>query len=165
MAGLDLSGKDLISVLLNLLEKPKYFSELQLEGGYSSPTLQKTLKQILEYKLAERTLEKPEGRGNPRTVYTLTDKGDRIALKLREINAIASTGAKKTSFFEGLYQSLLEHVNVMDNMIRIQDGNRIAEVYLKEMQGRMKLWCDFCNSESCVHVNFAWSMPEVRGLL
>ena len=165
MVGLDLSKKDTISDLLNLLEKQKYFSELQLDGAYSSPTLQKTLKQLLEYRLAEKTLEKPEGRGNPRTVYTLTARGNRIALKLREIDAIASTREKTTSLFQGLYQSLLEHVNVMENMVRIQDGNRIAEIYLKEVQGWMRLRCELCESEECVHVNFAWSLPEVRALI
>ena len=56
----------------------------------------------------------------------------------------------------------MAHVNVMDNVVRIRDGSRVAEVYLKELRGKVKPWCDLCDSESCLHVNFSWSLPEVR---
>ena len=142
-----------------------YFSELGKAGGYSSLTLQRTLKFLLDQGLAVVRSEKPQGRGYPRTVYSLTSKGRKIAFKLREITSIASEETGNESLLERLYRTFLVHVNVMDDLVRIQDGSRIAEVFVSKLRGRMRLRCSLCDSENCVHVNFSWSLPEIRALL
>ena len=135
MTGFDLGRNETVDVLNRLLNKSMYFSELERTGKYSNLTLQKTLKHLLEHRLAEMNHEKLPGRGYPRTVYSLTERGRQIALKLKEISLIADSSKSRKSLLEDLYQTLLIHVNVMDNLVRVQDGNRIAEVYLKEIQG------------------------------
>jgi len=53
------------------------------------------------------------------------------------------------------------------NMITlcVKGGNRIVEVYISDIYGKIKLKCALCDSEYCVHVNFAYSFPSVRELM
>jgi hypothetical protein len=47
----------------------------------------------------------------------------------------------------------------------VKDGNRIAEVYISNIHGKIKLKCALCDSKDCVHVNFAYSLPSIRELM
>lgn len=39
---------------------------------------------------------------------------------------------------------------------------RVIDVYVKD---REKLWCEYCDKTDCEHVDFALTIPEVRGAL
>lgn len=153
-------------VILDLYEKPMYFSELTKEKGYSALTLQKILDNLLDKQLVEIKQEKLAQKGYPRDVYSLMDKGKKIAEKLADINWILSHNEEiNEQALNELYQTVLEHVNVIDNVVRVKDGKRIADVYVRELHGKIKLHCDLCDSDSCIHVNFAYTLPEVRKLI
>jgi len=66
-------------------------------------------------------------------------------------------------------QPALEHFNISENGVRILDRTistktsrgRIIDVHFKPD----KAWCEYCQSSSCQHVQFALSLPEVQEIL
>jgi hypothetical protein len=58
-----------------------------------------------------------------------------------------------------------EHINTYEDHIKILDNeiNRIVSVYL--IGKDKKLWCDYCGKNDCVHVFFAWEIPQAREVL
>lgn len=61
----------------------------------------------------------------------------------------------------------LEHFNVWEEGVRILDRNLnkprglIVDVYFKPENA----WCEYCESTSCKHVQFALTIPEVQKIL
>jgi hypothetical protein len=61
----------------------------------------------------------------------------------------------------------LEHFNIWEEGVRILDRNLdkprglIVDVYFKPENA----WCEYCESSSCKHVDFALSLPEVQKIL
>jgi hypothetical protein len=63
----------------------------------------------------------------------------------------------------------LEHFNLSEDGVRVLDRSlanehsrgRIIDVYFKPENA----WCEFCESTSCKHVEFALSLPEVQKIL
>ena len=63
----------------------------------------------------------------------------------------------------------LEHFNVNEEGIRILDrtlatktsSGRIIDIYFKPD----KVWCDYCQSDSCQHAKFALELPAVQEIL
>jgi DNA-binding HxlR family transcriptional regulator len=164
----ELSKSYTINVLKDLLHKESYITELAKEKKYSTPILQNTLEDLVKSKLVMAHTKKLNKVGNPRIIYSLTTLGLEVALKLEDINKILSKSGKGPSLEDGLNvlkSQFLEHVNAIDNVVRVKDGPRIADVYVKELHGKIKLKCELCDSESCIHANFAYSLPEVRELL
>jgi len=101
-------------------------------------------------------------------MYILASKGLEVAKKLREIESIMSGNEDEIPLKDGfgiIQNHCLVHINEYDNIIRVKDGNRIAEVYISEIHGKIKLKCALCGSEVCVHVNFDYSLPSVRELM
>ena len=44
--------------------------------------------------------------------------------------------------------------------------SRITNVYVKiNGKGRLRLFCEMDESFECVHVQFAWTLPEVQQML
>jgi hypothetical protein len=66
-------------------------------------------------------------------------------------------------------QPELEHFNVCETGVRILDRSlsngtsrgRIIDVYFKPNI----IWCEYCKSDSCRHVEFALNIPKVRQIL
>ncbi|MFQ6077002.1 MAG: hypothetical protein ACE5Z5_12890 [Candidatus Bathyarchaeia archaeon] len=58
----------------------------------------------------------------------------------------------------------LEHLNTYENHVKIVDNqrNRIVTVYFKVDGGP---WCDLDESDSCIHCEYAWTIPEVAKIL
>ena len=56
-----------------------------------------------------------------------------------------------------------EHFNMFEDNVKIVDNvlDRIATIYFKAN----KALCDVCDSEECVHVDFALSIPKVVKIL
>ena len=68
---------------------------------------------------------------------------------------------------EELRQESMEHVNMYDDHVKIMDRKlgkmgRIVSVYFKR-EG--KPYCDYCGESDCIHVQFAWELPEARKVL
>lgn len=58
----------------------------------------------------------------------------------------------------------LSHVNCYEDHVKILDKDlegrgRIVSVYFKE-EGPP--YCDYCEEHDCVHVQYAWEIPEAR---
>jgi len=157
-----------INVLKDLLDKDMYVTQLVNEKGYSSPILIDTLKYLSNLNLIKSYEEKSFKRGNAKLMYTLTPKGQEIARKLIEIDKIMNGKEEDIPLeeeFAVIQGHYLVHINEIDNIVRVKDGNRIADVYISNLRGKIKLKCALCDSEDCVHVNFAYSLPKVRELM
>ena len=61
------------------------------------------------------------------------------------------------------YAPKIEKISVDEDRVILKDTieNRIAEVALQ----RGELYCQLCEDKNCVHVGFAWAIPEVYELL
>jgi hypothetical protein len=61
------------------------------------------------------------------------------------------------------YAPKIEKISVDDDRVILKDNikNRIAEVAMQ----RGELFCQLCEDKNCVHVGFAWAIPEVYELL
>jgi Arc/MetJ-type ribon-helix-helix transcriptional regulator len=70
---------------------------------------------------------------------------------------------------EILEQLSLEHFNLSEDGVRVLDRSltnehskgRIIDIYFKPENA----WCEFCESTSCKHVEFALSLPQVQKIL
>ncbi len=59
-----------------------------------------------------------------------------------------------------------EHVNMYEDHVKILDNNigkdgRIISVYFNNEWP----WCEYCEEDVCVHIQYAWEIPEVRDIL
>ena len=68
---------------------------------------------------------------------------------------------------ELLKQKHLNHLNMYEDHVKILDSKlegrgRIVSVYFKRDDGP---WCDYCEEPDCVHVQYAWELPEARKVL
>ena len=61
------------------------------------------------------------------------------------------------------YAPKIEKISVDEDRVILKDTmeNRIAEVALQ----RGELFCQLCEDKNCVHVGFAWAIPEVYEIL
>jgi hypothetical protein len=61
------------------------------------------------------------------------------------------------------YAPKIEKISVDEDRVILKDTieNRIAEVAMQ----RGELYCQLCEDKNCVHVGFAWAIPEVYELL
>ena len=53
-----------------------------------------------------------------------------------------------------------DHVRIMDN--RLGKVGRIVSVYYRRGDSS---WCDYCEESDCIHVQFAWELPDVKMIL
>ncbi|MCS7116538.1 MAG: hypothetical protein NZ896_03610 [Nitrososphaerales archaeon] len=60
-----------------------------------------------------------------------------------------------------------EHFNVYEDHVTIRDNEakRLIDVYVRNQGIRKILWCEFCKSQECVHVGYAWSLPYIQKVL
>ena len=59
-----------------------------------------------------------------------------------------------------------EHINMYEDHVKILDNKlgragRIVSVYFREA----KAWCEYCDEHMCVHIQYAWEIPDVREAL
>ncbi len=69
---------------------------------------------------------------------------------------------------EELEQKRFSHQNTYENKVRILDNKigkmgDIVTIFLKEEL--KKGFCDYCESESCVHVKYMWELEDVVKIL
>ena len=59
-----------------------------------------------------------------------------------------------------LISTYKDHTKIMDNKLgRI---GRIVTVYFRKGEDA---WCEFCDETDCIHIQYAWELPEVRKIL
>ena len=60
------------------------------------------------------------------------------------------------------------HLNVLDDHVAIQEIDyfdktlSVVMVYVKRIKSHFELWCEKDESRECRHVDFAWSLPQMR---
>ena len=59
-----------------------------------------------------------------------------------------------------------EHINMHEDHVKILDNKlgrtgRIVSVYFRDA----KAWCECCDEHMCVHIQYAWEIPDVRKVL
>ena len=67
---------------------------------------------------------------------------------------------------ERLERKRFDHVNMYDDHVKILDNKldrmgRIVSVYFRDARA----WCDYCEEHMCVHIQYAWEIPDVREVL
>ena len=58
---------------------------------------------------------------------------------------------------------LMQKVNLVDNSVLIKD-NKIGRLVEVQVRGK-EILCLYCNKNNCVHVGFAYAIPEVYRLI
>lgn len=67
---------------------------------------------------------------------------------------------------ERLERKRFDHINMYDDHVKILDNKldrvgRIVSVYFRDTRA----WCDYCDEHMCVHIQYAWEIPDVREVL
>ena len=144
---------------------------------------------VLRYNLLELQTEgyitKKESRDDKRRYFiSLTDKGRELAEQLKRAQEIAenpSVETEESSPKIGITEEaashvqelrLLYHTNVLDDHVTISEiprnggRTRIFNIYIKRNgHGNFRLWCEDDNSFDCVHVEVAWTYPQVQQMV
>ena len=68
---------------------------------------------------------------------------------------------------EEVRQESMEHINMYDDHVKIMDRKlgkmgRIIAVHFKQEH---LPYCDYCEETDCIHVQYAWELPEARAVL
>lgn len=167
----DILGKQYVTpVLIKLYSgRVKMTDLLEIVSNYSTIRLLVRDLQDGGYVEVNETFE------DKRKIYvSLTEKGLLVAEQLRNAQSVASGETVKMrpdwrDRFNGL--SAMTHLNVLDDHVAIQEidssGKTISVVmvYVKRINSHFELWCEKDESKECKHVDFAWSLPQMRALI
>ena len=92
---------------------------------------------------------------------------------------LESAVAKKTGFtsktqatttamreFIQKYSKRFEHVNTYEDKVRILDNNigKRGDIVTVQFKGKVA-FCDYCESNNCIHVKYCWEIPQVAEVL
>lgn len=158
-----------------------------LDGSCLKTTLQDIVKNLysLDKLLAELKKDdlifietKPFGKNIQE--ISLTSKGHQVAEQLKRAEEVAKgeLPSEEKVFpmppnwrdrFKGL--SAMAHLNVLDDHVAIQEidysgkTQSVVMVYVKRVNSHFELWCEKDESRECRHVDFAWSLPQMRALI
>ncbi|PYB68526.1 hypothetical protein DMB44_04115 [Thermoplasma sp. Kam2015] len=180
-----LSQKYATSMLLFLLDRSNAKQYELLDIIPSNMTIEKLSKLMEEAGLIEI---KRKFAGHRYYSFSLTPKGRAVAEQLKKAQEIAENpdaekhepakqDIQKIEITEEATKRvadlrLLFHVNVMDDHVTIEEipqgggRPRIFNVYVKRNgHGDFRLWCEQDNSFDCVHVEVAWTYPEVQRMM
>lgn len=79
---------------------------------------------------------------------------------------VAITAIREFLSREGYYplRPRFEHLNTYDNNVKLLDNEleRVASVYFKIDH---ETYCDVCEKSDCIHLEVAWTIPEVADVL
>ena len=173
-----LSQKHAISVLLFLSERGSVKQNELLEVIPSNLTIEKLGNSLKEAGLINITHQMM---GRKIFIYSLSERGHAVALKLKETLEAAEEINNERNILEvpPNYDSLFRNLsiqgrlNVLDDHIAINETNwdraghdRVVLVYAK-LNGHniMRLWCEVDNTYDCVHTKYAWSLPDVQAMV
>ncbi len=173
-----LSQKHAISVLLFLLDRGSVKQNELLEVIPSNLTIEKLGNSLKESGLINITHQMI---GRKIFVYSLSERGHAVALKLKETLEIAEeiNSEKNTLEIPPNYNSQFGNLsihgslNVFGDHIAINETNgdrsgheRVVDLYVK-LNGNniMRLWCEVDNTYECAHTKYAWSLPDVQAMV
>ncbi len=173
-----LSQKHAISVLLFLLDKGSVKQNELLEVIPSNLTIEKLGNSLKEAGLINITHQMM---GRKIFIYSLSERGNVVALKLKEtLEAAKGINSEKNilevpSNYDSQFRNLSIHggLNALDDHIAINETNwdrsgndRVVNLYVK-LNGNniMRLWCEVDNTYECVHTKYAWSLPDVQAMV
>ena len=173
-----LSQKHAISVLLFLLDKDSVKQNELLEVIPSNLTIEKLGNSLKEAGLINIT---HQIMGRKIFIYSLSERGHAIALKLKEtLEAAEEINSEEnilevSSNYDNQFRNLSIHgsLNVLDDHIAINETNwdrsghnRMVNLQLK-LNGNniMRLWCEVDQTFECVHTKYAWSLPDVQAMV
>ncbi|WP_337861482.1 hypothetical protein [Nitrososphaera sp.] len=74
------------------------------------------------------------------------------------INSVLAEALDRDKFLQA-YAPFFSKVGYQDNILFIRDAKagKTAEVYLKDRS----LYCGLCESKDCMHIHYAFALPEV----
>ena len=114
------------------------------------------------------------GKGDWKTVNvkkSLLDEVERVrrtdeAKKAGITNAAQFVDLALREALEKFERRRFEHINMYEDHVKILDNKleragRIVSVYFREA----KAWCEYCDEHMCVHIQYAWEIPDVREVL
>ena len=114
------------------------------------------------------------GKGDWKTVNvkkSLLDEVERVqrtdeAKKAGITNAAQFVDLALREALEKFERRRFEHINMYEDHVKILDNKleragRIVSVYFREA----KAWCEYCDEHMCVHIQYAWELPDVRAVL
>ena len=173
-----LSQKHAISVLLFLLDKGSVKQNELLEVIPSNLTIEKLGNSLKEAGLMNITHQIV---GRKIFIYSLSERGHAVALKLKETLEVAGGINSERNILEvphnydNQFRNLSRDgsLNVIDDHIVIKERNyevpgydRVVSVYVKlDEHNILRLWCDVDKTFDCVHTRYAWSLPDVQAMV
>ena len=173
-----LSQKHAISVLLFLLDKGSVKQNELLEVIPSNLTIEKLGNSLKEAGLINITHQMM---GRKIFIYSLSERGHAVALKLKEtLEAAEGIDSEKnilevSSNYDSQFRNLSIHgsLNVLDDHIAINETNwdrlghdRVVNLYVKPNRNNiLRLWCEVDQTYDCVHTKYAWSLPDVQAMI
>ena len=114
------------------------------------------------------------GKGDWKTVNvkkSLLDEVERVqrtdeAKKAGITNAAQFVDLALREALEKFERRRFEHINMYEDHVKILDNKleragRIVSVYFRDA----KAWCEYCDEHMCVHIQYAWEIPDVREVL
>ncbi len=173
-----LSQKHAISVLLFLLDRGSVKQNELLEVIPSNLTIEKLGNSLKEAGLMNITHQIV---GRKIFIYSLSERGHAVALKLKETLEVAGGINSERNILEvphnydNQFRNLSRDgsLNVIDDHIVIKERNyevpgydRVVSVYVKlDEHNILRLWCDVDKTFDCVHTRYAWSLPDVQAMV
>ena len=96
------------------------------------------------------------------TYDTMKSTAEKMRWNTKEyINSVLAEALERDKFLQA-YAPYLSKVAYQENILFIRDAkkNKTAEVFLKDRA----LYCGLCESKDCVHIHYAFVLPEVAKL-
>ncbi|MGI0020297.1 MAG: hypothetical protein ACREAY_07480 [Nitrososphaera sp.] len=93
------------------------------------------------------------------TYDTMKSTAEKMRWNTKEyINSVLSEALERDKFLQ-TYAPYLSRVGYQENILFIRDAKKTktAEVFLKDRA----LYCGLCESKDCVHIHYAFVLPEV----
>jgi hypothetical protein len=93
------------------------------------------------------------------TYDTMKSTAEKMRWNTKEyINSVLAEALERDKFLQA-YAPYLSRVAYQENILFIRDvkKNKTAEVFLKDRA----LYCGLCESKDCVHIHYAFVLPEV----
>ncbi len=95
--------------------------------------------------------------------YLETDIAKQRGLKSK--SDVAAEGIKMLLERDGMYtrRPRFQHLNMYEDHVKVIDNEmgRIASIYFRHE----KIYCDICETNECIHADFALAIPQVTKIL
>jgi DNA-binding MarR family transcriptional regulator len=171
-----LSNKNAVPIMIQLLEK-----ETTNKSDLLKVSSMHTINNILSQLEKEGYVNiKEEFIGRRTYLISLTPKGRAVAEQLKRAEEVAQGDDTNEPArfqmpldwkdrFKGL--SAMTHLNVLDDHVAIEEIDSsgkitsVVMVYIRRINSHFELWCEKDESTECKHVDFAWSLPQMRALI